>query len=339
MTALKKYERLESTGLWRAGADQQRREVTVSFGDTSLVIADSAERPMAHWSLPAIERINPGERPAIFAPDDESSETLEIEDAIMIDAVEQVRKYIARRRPRPGRLRFLGVALSIGTVAALSFFWLPGALTRHTLSVVPASTRSEIGATLLGHMQRLTGPACRDPIGIQALAGLKTRLLGAESRAQIIVIPESIAPVRILPGGVIVVAKTLIEDFEDPEVVAGHILAQIALTDGADLLAPVLETGGLAATVRLLTTGILPNATLAAHAETLVTAAVETPETDQLLRLFQASGISSAPYAYSIDITGESTLDLIEADPIGDGNSTSLLSDRDWVALQGICGG
>ena len=50
MTALKEYARLESGGLWRADADAQRRDVIVSFGDATLVISDSAERALAHWS-------------------------------------------------------------------------------------------------------------------------------------------------------------------------------------------------------------------------------------------------------------------------------------------------
>ena len=101
MTALSQYERLESTGLWRAAPGEQRREVTVSFGDATLVIADGAGRPLTHWSLAAVERINPGTRPALFAPDADQSETLEIDDDLLIDAMEKVRKTIARRRPRP----------------------------------------------------------------------------------------------------------------------------------------------------------------------------------------------------------------------------------------------
>lgn len=62
MTALDKYVRLESGGLWRADANAQRRDVGISFGDATLVIADTAGRPVAHWSLPAITRLNPGTR-------------------------------------------------------------------------------------------------------------------------------------------------------------------------------------------------------------------------------------------------------------------------------------
>lgn len=68
MTALTEYERLEASGLWRPNAYQQRRNVIVSMGDATLSISGTDEMPLAHWSLPAIERRNPGETPAIFAP-------------------------------------------------------------------------------------------------------------------------------------------------------------------------------------------------------------------------------------------------------------------------------
>jgi hypothetical protein len=40
MTALKKYQKLESSGLWRDAADAQRREVVVAFGEASLILSD-----------------------------------------------------------------------------------------------------------------------------------------------------------------------------------------------------------------------------------------------------------------------------------------------------------
>ena len=44
MTALKEYERLECTGLWKENIDSQRREVLVSFGDNSLIFTNTSPR-------------------------------------------------------------------------------------------------------------------------------------------------------------------------------------------------------------------------------------------------------------------------------------------------------
>ena len=60
---------------------------------------------------------------------------------------------------------------------------------------------------------------------------------------------------------------------------------------------------------------------------------------EPLLERFAAAGVSSTPYAYALDITGESTLRLIEGDPMrSEGARKPVLDDGDWVALQGICG-
>ena len=46
MTAIKEFERLESLGLWRDLKDSQRREVVVSFGESTLVLSDINNRPI-----------------------------------------------------------------------------------------------------------------------------------------------------------------------------------------------------------------------------------------------------------------------------------------------------
>ncbi|HEX9857058.1 MAG TPA: hypothetical protein VGA75_01800, partial [Paracoccaceae bacterium] len=62
MTALKKYQKLESPGLWRDTPDAQRREVVVNFGEASLVLSDPRnDSALSHWSLPAVERLNSGD--------------------------------------------------------------------------------------------------------------------------------------------------------------------------------------------------------------------------------------------------------------------------------------
>ncbi|MCB1406736.1 MAG: hypothetical protein KDK01_10890, partial [Rhodobacteraceae bacterium] len=73
MTALDKYARLEGPGVWRDGPDAQRRDVAVSLGDASLMIADARSGMMlSHWSLPAVQRLNRGTKPALYSPGPES---------------------------------------------------------------------------------------------------------------------------------------------------------------------------------------------------------------------------------------------------------------------------
>lgn len=337
MTALTEFARLESGGLWREGPDAQRREVTVSLGDATLVISDNAGRALTHWSLPAVKRVNVGERPAVFTPDIEATETLEISDDLMIDAMEKVRKTVKRRRARPGRLRNVGLFAVLGGVLALGVLWVPGALIREAQTVVPPVKRAEIGATLLGHIQRLTGQTCRSTLGTDALAKLYTRALGPDAGGQVFVVPGGPDTALYLPGGLIVMNRDLIEDTEDPAVVVGHILAATAQFRQQDPLAVLLQAEGIGTTVTLLTTGDIPAETLQGYAERLFAAPPPPVPDALLLELFAEGSIPSTPYAYALDVTGETTLGLIEADPMQGQPRPELLSDADWISLQGIC--
>lgn len=336
MTALDEFARLESDGLWRASPEAQRREVVVSFGKATLVIADGAGRPLTHWSLPAVRRLNPGVRPAVFSPGAEETETLEVSDDLMIDAMEKVRKTVRRRRARPGRLRNAGLVAVLAGVVGLGAFWVPDALLREAQSVVPPIKRAEIGATLLGHIQRITGQTCRSRLGTAALETLHKRSLGADAGGQVFVVPGGPDTAFYLPGGLIVMNRDLVEDTEDPAVVAGHIIAAAAQARVQDPLVALLEHGGLGATIGLLTSGDVEDATLRSYAEALFASPPPPAPDADLLELFAASGVPSTPYAFAIDVTGETTLGLIEAEPV-QGSAPALLSDGEWISLQGIC--
>ena len=56
-----------------------------------------------------------------------------------------------------------------------------------------------------------------------------------------------------------------------------------------------------------------------------------------MLARFRTAGLSTTPYAYAIDPTGESTIALIEADPLAGLVPEPLMPDGDWVSLQDIC--
>lgn len=336
MTALKKYKRLEAPGIWRETPDAQRRDVAVSLGDATLVIEDQAGAALAHWSLPAVARVNPGEFPALFAPGPEAAETLELNDDLMISAISTLQAAIDRRRPRRGRLRTALTLAVLGTCAALATLWLPGALMRYTASVVPEAKRVEIGERLLERIARVSGAPCRSAYGTPALAKLDLRLGGDGTTLR--VLPAGIRGAAHLPGGTILLSRTLVEDYEGPEVAAGHVIAERARATAEDPLETLLRDAGLGAAVRLLTTGEVTQATLDAHAEALAAAPPAEIGTDAMIAMFRAAGVPSTPYAYALDVSGETTVALIEADPVAPDARAPLLADDDWVALQAICG-
>lgn len=337
MTALDLYARLESTGLWRATPQDQRRDVGLSFGNATLVIADSAGRPLTHWSLPAIKRLNPGALPALYSPDPEASETLELADDTMIDALEQVRRAVARGTSHRGRLRLTLSLVTLAIIAALAVFWLPGALTRQTLTVVPPTKRAEIGATILGHLQRSTGPTCRNSLGTAALAALQNRVLGRDAPGQIVVVRDGLAAPIYLPGGIIVLPHAVITATDDPSVVAGHVLAAALSRNAADPLEQALTTAGLGATFALLTTGDIPNDALSSYAASLASTPARLAQADILGAGFEAARVPMTPWAYALDPSGATIDDLLAVEWSHAPLAQPILGDGQWISLQGIC--
>ncbi|RKF16577.1 hypothetical protein D6850_03230 [Roseovarius spongiae] len=341
MTALREYDRLEAPGLWRASPDAQRTDVIVSIGDATLTISDMRDRPLAHWSIPALSRANPGQRPAIYHPDGDPGETLELgtDEDDMIAALERLRSAVARRRPRPGRLRLLMMLGSILVVAALAAFWLPGAVREHAVSVVPGVKRAEIGRALEQEMQAVTGPPCHAPGGIGALAKLSARLPSGTGGDRLVVVRSGVTGAIGLPGGTILLGRALIEDHEEPDVVAGYIIAARMRMRAHDPLGRLLSHAGLVAAFRLLTTGHPGEEALRAYAQALLTSPPPPVSDELLLDGFRNWRVRATPYAYARDVSGETVLPLIEADPFRDEAPEPVLSDGDWLRLQGICGG
>ncbi len=337
MTALKEYQRLEAVGLWRVSPQDQRREVIVSIGKATLTIADANGKALTHWSLAAIVRTNPDQRPAIFHPQGDPDESLELGDseAPMIGAIEKLNRAIEQARPRPGRLRIVAVLTTIAAVLALLLAWLPGALTRHTTSVVPPIKRQEIGQALLARIERVAGPACSARAADSVLARLGERT----GVRHLVVLRAGVGASLHLPGGIILLNKALIEDYDDPSVVAGYILSERARLAVHDPLGELLDRVGPLASFRLLTTGQLTPAILDRYAEQVLVSAKIAMSDEQILAMFARAAVPSTPYAYARDLTGESVLGLIEADPMAGRVLEPVLPDREWVTLQSICGG
>ncbi|WP_371226683.1 hypothetical protein [Roseovarius sp. 2305UL8-3] len=339
MTALNQYQRLESAGLWRPNADAQRTDVIVSIGDATLVITDMQDRALAHWSLAAVERANPGNRPAIYHPDGDPGETLEVPETEteMVAAIEKLRGAIERQRPRPGRLRLISLLMSFAAVIALAVFWLPDAARNHAVSVVPQVKRAEIGTALMHHVQTVTGPPCRAQEGNAVLTKLARRLPTPEGAGQIVVVRGGVDDAIHLPGQRILLSRALVEDFEDPDIMAGYIIAERLRAQINDPLSDLLTHGGLSASIRLLATGEVKDEVLKSYASALLTAPRPTIDDAIMLAGFKAWKVRSTPYAYAVDVSGETTLPLIEADPYVGASPEPVLSDSDWLRLQGIC--
>ena len=338
MTALKKYLKLESPGLWRDAPQDQRRNVVVGFGTASLILSDpKTDLALSHWSLPAITRQNPGVLPAIYSTGPDATETLELDDQDMIDALETVQSALATRQPRPGRLRGTIVALLTLTLVGMGLFWLPGALIEHTAAVVPASKRAEIGELALRDVIRLTGAPCAHPLGQKALAEMSERLFGPVNTPILLAVREGPTPALHLPGDVIVLSRSLLDAQNGPQAAAGAALVEQARSMARDPLIPVLEHAGLVATVRLLTTGDLPPGALDGYGEKILNTPPLSLAPDTLLASFANAGVPSTAFAQILPATSPEAGFLTQNDPFANSSPKALMPDDAWVSLQAIC--
>lgn len=338
MTALTKYARLEATGLWRDTPDGQRREVIVRMGDATLILTDPrSELVLSHWSLPAVRRQNPGKRPALYSPGEDAAEELEIADEDMIAALKTVQTALRVADPRPGRLRGALTAGALAAILGLAAWVLPGVLISHTAGMVPAAKRAEIGQIALDDITRLTGAPCDGTLGLPALAKLAERIFGPQDTPILYVLPEGLNRPAHLPGGAILLPRSLVEAGEGPEALAGAALAEEVAARATDPMLDILDHAGLISTFRLLTTGELPEGALAGYGEGFLRAS-PAPATDAALTAaFEAAQIPATPYAEWRSTQGLATPEL--QDPFKGLIPSPLLPDADWIALQSVCGG
>lgn len=336
MTALKKYARLESTGLWREAPQDQRREVVVRLGEATLMLVDPrSEAVLSHWSLPAVQRLNPGTRPALFAPGTDIDETLELSDDEMIGALKTVSAAVARATPRPGRLRGLMIGGATLAVLGAAAWALPGALVSHTASVVPPAKRAEIGQRALDDVTRLTGAPCDGELGLPALGRLAERIFGPQDTPILYILPEGLDRPAHLPGGVILLPRSLTLA-QSPDALAGAALAEGEAARRDDPMLPILDHVGLRATFDLLTSGDLPATALQGYGEVFLrTTAPPLPAAD-LAAAFEEAQVPLSAYADWLGtVEGQA---LKAADPFKGLIPSPLLPDDDWIALQGVCG-
>ena len=339
MTALEKYARIEAEGLWRQNADSQHRNVIVSVGHATLTITDTQDRPLAHWSLAAVARENSGRFPAIFYPDGDPDEHLELSEneREMVEAIERLQRVIDKRRPKPGRLRILITLSVLCAIFALTIFWLPQAVKSYAIRVVPEIKQKEIGLELLGYIIEYTGKPCNSAFANNALKLLEKNAINGAGTLYIM--PTGINQTTHLPGDLLLISRELVEDFEDPDVLAGFIIAEQLRYEEGKIFKDVLNFAGTFATFRLLTTGRMPRETLRTYSRNVLIKPQSSVKFTTLVKRFHDKNLRLTPYAYALDMTGEKTLSLIEADGLAGIHFAPSLPDGVWIQLQNICGG
>jgi len=332
MTALEKFERLESLGLWKETQSSQKKEVIVSFGKASLVMSDNKDTPLTHWTLGTIEINTADNERVIYAPDKNGFETLEISDPTMNRAIAKVRKAIRKPRTQRGRIRLLSTALIALCLSLLAVFWLPTALADYTTAAVSDAKAREIGAKLMPYINQYAGLPCRTTATTPVIRKLENRLMGINGNTLFIADLGARYSTH-LPGGIILTNRVLVEDFPGIEALAGFVLMERALQESDSALHTLFIEAGTIATLSFLVTGNISDKVLGRFAKNQMTRPLVLPDQKTLLALFKTADISSTPFAKTLN-----NQTLQDGDPVK-GPYEPILTDPQWLALQSICEG
>lgn len=311
----------------------------MSFGNATLIIMDKNEVALAHWSLAATQRLNPDDYPAIYCPGPDAPERLEVSDSDMIAAIERVQKAITGGTAHPGRLRRAVVLAFFAASALAAVLWLPSALSSYAARILPETTRAAIGRDLAAEMSRIAGTPCQTPAGTRALRILGARLFPGEDVA-FEVYRAGISDVVYVPGDFALIGRSLVENYDTPFVISGYLIAARTEALDGDPVADLLDHVGPLASIKLITTGRLPESAVDLYAEHLLKSqAPPIVDPTALKRAMDEASIPVGPYSLARQGDG-SSMEILSGDTSSESAPReTLLSDSNWIALKQICEG
>lgn len=249
MTALDKYIRLEAVGQWRETPDQSPREVIVSFGNQTLVLADFKENPLSHWAMAATRRVSLDGSRAQYSPDTEGFETLEIDDADMVEAIAQVSRLATL--PKPPKSRKTPLLLGCLIVIAAAVYFVPSLMREQAISMTKHDSARFLGLEML---EGTDLKQCSEPRANEAEVVLMNRLF--EEDAFNLIVVNSLTGGVVFPGNLLVVGGDVLEQSASADEF-GNWLIELTKTDTKPL-ANLFQGTSIKSVFTYLSSGVIP---------------------------------------------------------------------------------
>ena len=333
MKKLSDYQRLETHGIWRESRGDPGRSVVVKLSVRHLTIVSKDSRPLAHWSLDAVRHLNPGRRPAVFTPDDNADESVEISDSHVIGLL---RNQLSPDTVEPDRQTPVswGPKITILTLLAAfcgGVYLFSGQIAGGMSGLIPAAQRLEIGERVFSHLTDLTGERCRSTAAGRALKKLESRFFDSGSTVR--VVRHDMQLTAHLPGGILVVSDGLFSRHDRFAVFGGYLLEENLRSAQSDPMAVLLRAAGLRAAAAFALRGRSDGLPLREYAEAQISQTKTPVDPEKLLDSFRAAGIPSTPYAQATGSGGP----LVALDPYKRTAVSPPLSDREWLDLRSVC--
>ncbi len=276
MTAIDKYTRLEALGQWRENPDQPPREVVVSFGNATLVLADLDENPLCHWAMAATSLLSLSGTKAVYTPDTEGFETLEIDDSEMVEAIAKVSRAAATIDHKKPWFRWFLFAFLVATFAAM-FYMAPSVLRGQAVRMTGPESARKLGTDMLA---TLNTDICREPRSDVARELFQSRVF-PDGRT-LLVIVRNRPPASVFPGGVVVISSSTLQSMQSPTELAALTTALAAKSEAT--LTQLFNASSPRELFGYITSGKLSGERLAKAAQSIT----DEPQTGEAVAFFSA---------------------------------------------------
>ena len=327
------FQLLECLGIWHQLPNDPGMEVVVKIDASALTLISKGNQVIVQWSCDAIRRRRQRGLPAIYSPDSEFAETLEVSDLTAISVLDDIIASFDEQLARSG-LSLRGVAVF---VAVLALIVVPAValfdrIAPHVAGLVSYRQQSEIGERVFAALADERGGECRSGKGMQSISVLERRIFPDE-RYRLRVVSDQAVRSLMLPGSIIVVGASVLEEFDGPEVVAGYALLELAAAGKSGPFDRFLSHAGIGvATYPALERGIDDRAMID-YARSLPAENPALVDDARRLEEFARAGFSSVPFGRVAGRAG------LVADEPGGGLHEPLMTDSQWLWLRDICRG
>ncbi len=263
MTAIDKYTRLEALGQWRESPDLPPREVVVSFENATLVLSDMDENPLCHWAMAATSRLSLDGAKAVYTPDTEGFETLEINDAEMVEAIAQVSREVVIIKRRTPWLRWIFALFLIAVIATI-YYAAPSLLRDQAVRMTAPESARKLGTDMVA---TLDADICRGLNADAARESFQSRAFPDGGTSLVFV--RSHRPANAFPGGVVVIGNATLQAMQSPDELAALAIALSAQSEST--MVQLFNASSPRELFDYITTGTLSEERLAQAARTTTT--------------------------------------------------------------------
>ena len=214
MTAVKKYTRLESSGLWKESEKSEFIEVLITFGKTSVILSDYKDNPLTHWSLPALRLISRDNNEAIFSTSFENEERLRISD---INMIESLLLFINKedKKIKHGKTKFYLSSFTLMLFVALIILYFPSKIKNLAITVISQQHEKQLIRPFLEKHIETFGGVCSSIETSKIMDNILNSVENENDFLSVFIVEDQTTNILHLPSGIILISSDFLKGAPD----------------------------------------------------------------------------------------------------------------------------